>query len=311
MLDLTLTKDLTELVTKSFSFNDIELLGKYIFKKYSTHKLEKMEEYMSISVSTAARRLITECEDKNKLDDLIVFILEADGTSLNGKTVTVQGLENFLYRLSRTGRFFDFNKRKIVSYDRDKTLLPNWGTLREGKLYPIVIASVDICKNSELVKKYKPSVMEKVYFRFSNHLKQKLEIYNGRVWSWAGDGGLIAFRNEKGPERAVACCLEVLLTMPIFNRSSQVPIEEHIDLRIGMDMGDVKFSNDTGRIVSDVINFAAHLEKSGTEVNGISISEKIYEKLSKALKDAFISTREFEGRETHGMRSSDVFSIQS
>ncbi len=306
MLDLTLTKDLSELLAKSFSFNDIELIGKYIFKNYSTHKLEKMESYMSISVLTAARRLISECEEKKKIDDLIVFILEADGTPLNGKMVAVQGLENFLYRLSRTGRFFDFNKRRIISYDRDKTSLPNWGTLREGKSYPIIIASVDICKNSELVKKYKPAVMEKVYYRFSTFLKQKLEIYNGRVWAWAGDGGLIAFRNEKGPERAVACCLEVLLTMPVFNRASQGPIEEPIDLRIGMDMGDVKFSSDTGRIVSDVINFAAHLEKSGTEVNGVSISEKIHKKLSVSLKDVFSTSHEFEGRETYSMKSSGL-----
>ena len=209
MIDLTLIKDLTESIAKSLSFNDIELIGKYFFKNYNTHKLENIPDSMTISPQTAARRLVTECQENNKIDDFFVFMIETDGTPLNGKTIKLVGLENILYRLSKTGKFFDFNKRKIVAYNSEKTTLQNWGALKEGKEYPIIIASIDICQNSELVKKYNTSIMEKVYYRFSNYLNHKLSNFNGRVWSWAGDGGLIAFRNEKGPEYAVSCCLDL------------------------------------------------------------------------------------------------------
>lgn len=301
MIDLTLLKDLTESIAKSLTFNDIEMIGKYFFKDYNTHKLENVPDSMTISTQTAARRLITQCQERNRIEDFFVFMIETDGTPLNGKTVKLAGLENILYRLSKTGMFFDFNKRKIVSYNTEKTILQNWGALKEGKEYPIIIASIDICQNSELVKKYKPSIMEKVYYRFSNYLTHKLGVYNGRVWSWAGDGGLLAFRDEKGPEYAVSCCLEILLSLPAFNKNSLMPIEDDIKIRIGMDMGDIKFYNDTGRIVSDVINFAAHLEKNGTKTNGLSISEKIYSEIDSRLQKIFKNQQTFENRKTYSL----------
>ncbi len=302
MFDLTLTKDLTESIGKSLTFPDIEAVGKYIFKEYNTHRLENVTNTVTISPLMAARRLITECERHNKIEDLISFMIEADGSLLNGKTVKLAGLENFLFRLSRTGKYFDFNKRKIVSLDEDKNMLPNWGALKDGKDYPIVIASIDICQNSELVKKYNSEKMEKVYYRLWEFLKHKISNYNGRIWNWAGDGGLIAFHNEKGPSIGVSCCLETLLSMPIFNINPHKSIDDAINLRIGMDMGNMKFFCDTGRIISDTINFASHLEKKGTPVNGLAISDKIFDALEPRLKELFKSEQLFEERKTYSLQ---------
>ena len=96
-------------------------------------------------------------------------------------------MENLLYRLSRSGQYYDFDRRSFVD-EEDHTKLLNWGALRDGREYPFTIASVDICQNSELVKKYKTKVMEKVYYRLWEFLKQKLDHWEGRTWNWAGDG---------------------------------------------------------------------------------------------------------------------------
>jgi class 3 adenylate cyclase len=302
MFDLTLLKDLTESIGKSLTFPDIDTIGRYIFKEYNSHKLENVPDNITISPMMAARRLITECEKRNRLEDLVSFMIEADGSPLNGKTVKLAGLENFLFRLSRTGMYFDFNKRKIVSLDEDKSMLVNWGALKEGKEYPIVIASIDICQNSELVKKYNSQKMEKVYYRLWEFFKHKISNYNGRIWSWAGDGGLIAFHNEKGPSIAVSSCLETLLSMPVFNLNPHKAIDDAINLRIGMDMGKIKFFNDTGRIISDTINFAAHLEKKATPVNGLAISDKIFDALEPGLKELFRNEQVFEERKIYSLQ---------
>ncbi|MBN1411382.1 MAG: adenylate/guanylate cyclase domain-containing protein [Spirochaetales bacterium] len=301
LFDMTLVKDLIEVLGKSLTFPEIDAMGNYFFKQYNTHKLENRPEHITISPLTAAKRLVYECRDNKKLKELFVFAIELDGASLNGKVISLTGLENLLYRFSRSGLYFDFTKRKIRPFNEDKKMLPNWAVLKDGKKYQICIASIDICSNSKLVKKHSTGRMEKVYYLLWEHLQNYSRTYDARIWSWAGDGGLIAFRNDKGPVPAVSCCLEILFTIPIFNASPHKFIKDDIQLRIGLDMGEIKFYSDTGRIVSDVINYAAHLEKKGTKPNGLSVSDTIYKALPPTLQKMFKTKKEFEGRDAHSL----------
>jgi class 3 adenylate cyclase len=82
----------------------------------------------------------------------------------------------------------------------------------------------------------------------------------------------------------------------VFNIQPYKPIKEEICLRIGMDYGPVKFFEDTGRIVSDVINYAAHLEKQATKPGTLSVSNDIYTRLPASMKAVFAEKEEFEGK---------------
>jgi class 3 adenylate cyclase len=298
MFDASLVKDLTEMMGKSLTFKDIEAVGGYVLKDhgYSSHQLAGVDRKLSISPLNAARTLVAECDRKDRLEELFAFVFELDGMPLNGRNVRLEGIEHVLYALSRSGTYYDFSKRQFVDYGAGKKSLPGWGTLRNGKEYPIAVASVDICRNSELVKKYKPAVMEQVYYRLWDFLKHRLDVHEGRMWSWAGDGGLFAFRGDHREVAAVSCCLEILYSLPVFNLQPYQPIRDDICLRIGMDSGPVKFVDDTGRIVSEVINYAAHLEKTGTSPGALSVSDEVYDRLPKTLQSVFTVEREFEGR---------------
>jgi class 3 adenylate cyclase len=297
MFDETLIKDLIEMCGKSLSFTDVEAIGGYLFKKrsFSIHESAGLDPKRSISPLNAAKILVEEVEKQKRLKDLFTFTIELDGSPLNGKVVTLDGLENLLYRLARTGQYFDFAKRKFVDID-DATKLLNWGALRDGREYPFVIASVDICQNSELVKKYTTKVMEKVYYRLWAFLKARLDDWEGRIWSWAGDGGILAFRGDQGINQSVSCCLEILSALTVFNMQPDKAIKDDVHMRIGLDFGPVKFFSDTGRIVSDVINYAAHLEKKGTKPCALSISDAIASRLSPSMKKVFPHQMNFEGR---------------
>ena len=297
MFDQTLVKDLVEMYGKSLSFTDIEAIGGYLFKErtFSIHETAGMDPKRSISPLNAAKILVEQVEKKNRLKDLFAFSIELDGAPLNSKAVKLDGLENLLYRLSRTGQYFDFTRRQFVDVD-DNTRLLNWGALRDGREYPFAIASVDICQNSELVKKYTTKVMEKVYYRLWAFLKARLDDWEGRIWSWAGDGGILAFRGDQSINQSVSCCLEILSALPVFNMQPEKTIKDEIHLRIALDFGPVKFFSDTGRIVSDVINYAAHLEKKGTKPASLSISDAVHSRLSPSMKKVFPHEMSFEGR---------------
>jgi class 3 adenylate cyclase len=306
MFDTSLVKDLTEMLGKSLTFKDIDAVGGYLFKDhaYSTHALAGVDKGVSISPLNAAKKLVEECERRGKLKELFAFAFELEGVPLNSRNVTLAGLENLLYRLSRTGVQYNFAKRRFVDFQQDKKSLPGWGALRNGKEYPVVVASVDICRNSELVRRHKPAVMEKVYYELWEYLRYKLELYEGRIWSWAGDGGLLAFRGEASIPAAVSCCLEVLYTMPVFNIQPRKPIKDDICLRLALDFGPVKFFEDTGRIVSEVINYAAHLEKKGTRPGALSISDAVYSRLPAGMQRLFPEKQVFEGRDAYSTAAS-------
>ncbi len=302
MFDETLIKDLSELLGKSLNFKDIEAIGGYLFKSrtYDLHAAAGVDEKVSISPLNAAKILVDEAENKGKLKDLFVFTIELDGSTLNGRVVALQGLENMLYRLTRSGQYYDFATRRFIDVEDNRSLV-SWGALRDGREYEVAIASIDICQNSELVKKYKTKVMEQVYYRLWEFLKAKLDSWEGRIWSWAGDGGILAFRGEESVPRAVSCCLEILASLPVFNMQPDKPIKDEICLRIALDFGPLKFFSDTGKIVSEVINYAAHLEKKGTRPSKLSISDEVHARLSPAMRKLFAEEMSFEGRTARSM----------
>jgi class 3 adenylate cyclase len=305
MFDSALIRDLAETMGKSLTFKDIEAIGGYLFKDhtYSTHSVAGVDQKVSISPLKAARMLVEDCEKKHTLKELFAFVFELDGAPLNGRNIKLDGLETLLYKLSRSGNYYDYTRRKFVEYDKEKKVLPSWGVLKNGKEYMIALASVDVCQNSELVRKHKPAVMEKIYYRLWQFLRHKLDLYDGRIWTWAGDGGLFAFRGEESIVKAVSCCLEILYSLPVFNLRPDKPIPSDICLRIGMDFGTVKYFEDTGRIVSEAINYAAHLEKQHTKPMALSVSDAIYDMLPTPLKGAFSAVGEFEGRAAYATQA--------
>ncbi len=302
MVDATLLKDLTELLGNNLTFPEIEIIGGYFFKKYDPHALEGIAKTVTISPSRAARRLVQECIDGNKIEELIAFTVELDDNQLSGRTVRLAGLDNLLYALSRSGHVYDHARRKLVKIGEDANLMPNWGVLRDGKEYPLIVASMDICNNSKLVKKYGPKIMEKVYLGLWEFFKPKMRQYNARMWYWAGDGGVLAFRDQNGgAAEAVSCCLEMIFSLSIYNCMPDRQIDELISMRFGMDAGKVKFFNETGKIVSDVINYACHLEKNHANPNGLSISDDLYGRLSPQIQYMFKKKDEFESRIAHSL----------
>ncbi len=297
----TIQRDLIEILSKSFTFKDLETIGRDIFGEYSTHQLEKTNPTVSIAPANAARRLVVECMERKKLEMLINTLMQLDGSYLNDRVVKLFHIENFLYNLTLHGIIYDFEKRKMVELKKDRSLLPNWGSLRDGKNYDLTVASIDIVGNSKLVRAHGTHTMEKVYHLLLSFIRSKLATCEGRVWSWQGDGGLIAFPKGQDPTLSVSCCLEILLTLPIYNFHPGKSIKDDVILRIGMDHGPVKFFMNTGRIVSETINYAAHLEKSGTESWGLSVSDSIHAKMTDKLQKIFSHKNMFEGRQAYSL----------
>jgi len=294
MIDLGMLHDTSELISMNFRADDIENIGKLLFKGFNCHNLAGKSSHITLSARKCASILVEYCNNEKKLFDLIQLLIHLDDSTLNGKPVKITGLEMYLNKLTQTGVYYDFRKRKVLRSKNELTDLINWGSLKDGKEYLFTIMSIDIVDNSKLVKKYGSRKMEKIYFQLKTFLSKKLHEYDGRLWNFAGDGGIAAFTFKDQITRAVLCALDIQASMPIFNIDPSIKITDPVKLRIGIDHGKVKFMEKTGHIVSDVINFAAHIEKYATEPEQVSVSDVIIKQLDKKITKLFTSSEIFE-----------------
>lgn len=301
MLDKSLQAELVEILASNFNPVQIDEIGSLFEKNYNSHTILGMKDHITVPIRKGANALVDFCIQKKCDDELVSVLVETDGSKMMGKQVNIPEIEEFLSKLAEYGYIYDYKNRKVRKIKEDVMDLPNWGSLRDGKQYDVTVGSIDIVGNSALVNKHGIKKMEKMYFRFWNFLRRLLRVYDGRIWSWAGDGGIMAFTFKGHEVRAVQCALEIQALLSVFNLDPDKSIPDDIQTRIGLDSGKIKFFEDTGRIISDTINFAAHLEKQFTPPKGIAVSESVRENMPKKLKELFCTEDTFEEKRVYSI----------
>jgi TolB-like protein/Tfp pilus assembly protein PilF len=124
---------------------------------------------------------------------------------------------------------------------------------------------------------------EGTHARLRAHLRQlinpKIAEHRGRVVKNTGDGLLAEFPSAVN---AVRCAVEVQRTM--IERNADVPEEERISFRIGINLGDVIVEPED--IFGDDVNIAARLEALA-EPGGICISRAVRDHIGERLPYSF------------------------
>jgi len=296
-LDPAIRNDLVELIAANFKTNQVNELGRLLLGTWDSNVAAGKRSHVSLSPRQCAGLLVEHCEADDRLAALIKLVIEVDDGVVRGRPVRVDGLEEFLGKLTLTGVHYDFKTRRVVNACADPDELPNWGCLKDGREYDLTVASLDIVGNSAKVRKLGVRRMEKLYATLWRFLREKLCTVDGRVWSWAGDGGMIAFALKDHAARAVRFAIELQSTVPVFNLSSSGSPAADVALRIGIDTGRVRFAIQTGSIVSDVINYAAHLEKSAAQPGTVAISAAVHGSLPQRVASVFRFGGNFEDKD--------------
>ncbi|SCW73946.1 adenylate cyclase [Rhizobium mongolense subsp. loessense] len=110
--------------------------------------------------------------------------------------------------------------------------------------------------------------------------------YKGRIFKLTGDGILAEFQSVVN---AVACAVEIQREMAM--RNKDVPQDQRIELRIGINLGDVVIENDD--VFGDGVNVAARLEGLASP-GGIVVSGSVRDQVGTRLNIGF----EFQGEQS-------------
>jgi len=277
---------LIELLGNNFSYEEIILIGKRIANDFNITIPGNRYGRLRLQPHIAAEHLVNNFKNINKTREVVGYLIDLDCCSLNGRNIKLKGVEELLVSLRRVGIGFDYKSREFYLIE-EREGIPEWEeTLKEDKEYDFSFVSVDIVKSSELSKNKDMYIIEQIYNALFEIIRATAHKNGGSVWSWQGDGGIISFWGRQYILDSLYFSIEVLGLLPLFN-AKENNIVNYINLRFGIDCGKALFKKNKGNIIASSINCASHLEKRYTEINTISISERVYNSLGDKQKKYF------------------------
>lgn len=169
---------------------------------------------------------------------------------------------------------------------------------------------IDASGHSNVVRRNPKDVstqaFDLLFDKISNRLnrvtvKNRCEI--AIIWSWLGDGGMVAMY-DSSERTVVAASLKLvqdILILDLPSLQSEFISEEingELHIRIALHKGTIKYSDEgqQGFIHSADINWGAHLEKV-TPKDSVSISKEIYDILPNDKLKEFVPVGRFEDRD--------------
>src|SRR5262244_1335212 len=115
------------------------------------------------------------------------------------------------------------------------------------------IFAADVAGYSRLIGADEEGTLERLMAHRRELIDPKIAEHQGRIVKTTGDGVLVEFAS---PVKAVRCAIEMQHGM--VDRNADVPREQRIEFRIGINLGDVVVED--GDIYGDGVNVAARLE---------------------------------------------------
>src|SRR5262245_58631724 len=141
------------------------------------------------------------------------------------------------------------------------------------------ILAADVAGYSRLIGADEEGTLSRLKALRAKVIDPKIAEHHGRIVKTTGDGLLVEFASVVD---ALRCAAEIQAAMAESN--APLPAEKRIDLRIGINMGDIDVED--GDIFGDGVNVAARLEGLA-EPGGICVSARVREDAAGKIELAF------------------------
>lgn len=128
-----------------------------------------------------------------------------------------------------------------------------WEALVEEEFCEFCFVKCDISGHSIILSQHPQKKVIETLEKFGHYIEVKVNQYDGRLWTWQGDGGLIAFLGREKTNDAIKFSLDIINNLDSFNNDDSM-IQEDIKLRLAVHLGTANYREQTGHIHSvDVI----------------------------------------------------------
>src|SRR6267154_436606 len=141
------------------------------------------------------------------------------------------------------------------------------------------ILAADVAGYSRLMGADEEGTHERLKAHLGELVDPKIAEHHGRIVKTTGDGMLVEFPSVVD---AVRCAVDVQRGMA--ERNAATPVDQRIEFRVGINLGDVIAEEDD--IFGDGVNIAARLETLA-EPGGICISQVVHDQIRDKLPYPF------------------------
>src|ERR1700720_2904820 len=153
------------------------------------------------------------------------------------------------------------------------------------------ILAADVAGYSRLMGADEESTLERLKALRHELVDPKIAEHRGRIVKTTGDGLLVEFASVVD---AVRCAVAVQQVMP--DRNTSVAADNRIELRIGINLGDVIVEGDD--LYGDGVNIAARIEALA-DAGGVFVSNTVHDHVRDRLSFLFEDLGEAAGQKHH------------
>ncbi|RJP24310.1 MAG: hypothetical protein C4529_02895 [Deltaproteobacteria bacterium] len=273
-------------LAQSMNVHTMENLARRLIRTYDLNERTGFPPSIPIPNLDAARQIINDMNDGELFPQFINLLVEISTKGWMGKKYDIAYLKELVKEIKEHGFIYD-PENKLFIEDPAVRRTRNWGVLREGQDCIFTFLRFDIVGNSELVRKYPGEVIDATYNDFGDIVKRSLNRRNGRIWSWEGDGGLIAFYFSSKNQMATLCAMEILHELFLYNRLS-CRLDEPLLVRMAVHGGNCDYMSSEEEIKKlDPVKKTIEYESKYTAPNTLTVSGVIHATLDD------IAAREF------------------
>ena len=222
-----------------------------------------------------------------------------------GKDLFKSGISLKRLQMALSFNEIELPEELISTIDKSNYILTDnsWKEIKAGKEYTFCFMFIELDNKKELRSIYGSEQINQFVDIFREHVQEKIEDINGRIWMWHDFGGLILFPFDGKNCNAIFTSLELILNRNIIS-AEIFDIDIFISYRIALHIGNTVYKKrgDTGKIVSDSINSIFHLGQKYAEPGALYLTKDVSEYIPKNLMKLFIPAGDYEGREIIRMR---------
>lgn len=288
LMDLRrLNRILKDVLVRSCNTEQIAYIAREADPNFNLQKVSGFGNHVVIPRQTAAEVVLDYFQSEYQILNFISMLYYYDGKGISGGILHLKEKFKLDKFLMENDLIYNPQLNKFVLSQKE-IKQKDWGILEEGKEYKLSFLDIDIVGSSELIKTNVKIDIENTLKNFRFFINNITDEFDGRIWQWYGDGGLIAFLNEFGVSNAIRVGLKILYLLPVFNfTSNQLRWENNISIRMSIHFGYAEYKSEVNLIDSEDIHLTRTLEHQFGLPNAIILSETAYNLCDNELKKFF------------------------
>ena len=273
-------------LSESFGVEMMVTLARHLIPNYDIYERTGFPVNIPIPSRDAAAQISRDMALLELFPAFVNLLIQIATTGYMGRRYQIQSLRDIIREMRNNGLIYDQVNNTFVE---DVTIAKtrNWGVLRNGSDYVITLLRLDIVGNTELVRKYPKNVIESTYADLRQIVETASDRRNGRIWSWEGDGGLVAFYFGNRNKYAVFCGIEIVNRLFMYNLK-QCRLEAPLKVRTAIHNSACQYTDNPESMKKmEIVRKVTEAESKFTKPNTLTITDSVHLSLPSTVTERF------------------------